>query len=161
MANAQVATAGLILLALGVLGYFVPISVTLADTTVNLTIPKVVAFCESGLGQFAQLSPQVVMVCNDYKNFMLGIYGSGILGIILIIVGAVKSGSKDEAKHDDDYEEELEDKYEKGEISLGEFTAKAKKEVPEEDAFEILKKRYAKGEISKEEFENIKKDLEN
>ncbi len=95
MANAQVATAGLILLALGVLGYFVPISVTLADTTVNLTIPKVVAFCDSGLGSLAQLSPQVVMVCSQYNTFMFGIYGSGLLGIILIIVGAVSGRNKE------------------------------------------------------------------
>jgi len=63
------------------------------------------------------------------------------------------SGNKDEAE-----EEELEDEYEKGKISLGEFVAKTKNE--EDDSLEILKKRYAKGEISKEEFENMKKDLE-
>ena len=139
MANAQVATAGLILLALGVLGYFVPISVTLADTTVNLTIPQVVAFCESGLGQFAQLSPQVVMACSQYNTFMFGIYGSVIIGIILMIIGAVKSdGAKEVETHREVEETEEED-----------------------NSMEILKKRYAKGEISKEEFEKMKKDLNN
>jgi len=83
---------GVLLIVLAVGGYITPLSITLADTTVNLTIPQVVAFCESGLGQFAQLSPQVVMVCSEYNNFMLGIYGSGLLGIVLIIVGAVVSG---------------------------------------------------------------------
>ncbi len=76
------------------MGYGTPISVTLADTTVNPTIPQMVAFCDSGIGQFAQMSPQVVMVCSEYNNFMMGIYGSGLLGIILIIVGAVSSEKK-------------------------------------------------------------------
>ena len=61
MANGQAAAIGLLLIILAVAGYITPISVTLADTTVNLTIPKVVAFCDSGLGSLAQLSPQVVM----------------------------------------------------------------------------------------------------
>ena len=94
MARGGIIGIGIIFLIIAVAGYTTPISVTLADTTVNLTIPKVVAFCDSGFGQFAQMSPQVVMVCSEYNNFMMGIYGSGLLGIILIIVGAVVSGKK-------------------------------------------------------------------
>jgi len=129
---------GVILIILAVAGYITPMSVTLAETTVNLTIPKVVAFCDSGLGQFSQMLPQVVMVCSEYKNFLMGIYGSGVLGIILIIVGAVVSGKKE--SEDIREVEETEREY---------------------DPLDILKQRYAKGEISKEEFEKMKKDLEN
>ena len=155
MANAQVGYLGLSLIALGVLGYFIP------ATPTGLTVLEVTDLCESGMGQLGQtFSGDVQKICREYSYLMYGIYGSVIIGIILMIVGAVKSGSKDEAKHDDDYEEELEDKYEKGKISLGEFVAKTKNEE-EDDSLEILKKRYAKGEISKEEFENMKKDLEN
>jgi len=117
----------MIFLIIAVIGYSTPISITLADTTVNPTIPQMVAFCDSGIGQFAQMSPQVVMVCSEYNNFMMGIYGSGLLGIILIIVGSV-TGKKEK------------DESEQVETSI-----------------EILKERYAKGEITKEEFENMKK----
>ncbi len=132
MANGQAAAIGLLLIILAVAGYITPISVTLADTTANLTIPQVVAFCDSGFGQIGQMLAQVVMVCSEYKNFMMGIYGSGIVGVILLIVGAVIPGKKKE------------DELEQDDTSL-----------------EILKERYAKGEITKEEFENMKKDLEN
>jgi len=132
MANAQVAYLGLSLLALGVLGYYYPMSVTLAETTTNLTIPQVVAFCDSVYGQIGQMLAQVVMVCSEFKNFMMGIYGAGIGGFIMLIVGAVIP------------EKKKEDEPEQSDTSL-----------------EILKERYAKGEISKEEFDNMKKDLEN
>ena len=142
MARSEVATIGALLLIAGVIGYFIPMSVTMADTTVNLTIPQVVAFCDSGLGSLAQLSPQVVMVCSQYNTFMFGIYGAGLIGIILIIVGAVTGGTKELIYNVDtgktDYRSEEED-----------------------DSLKILKERYAKGEITKEEFEQKKKDLEN
>ena len=94
MARGEIIGFGIIFLIIAVMGYGTPISVTLADTTVNLTIPKVVAFCDSGLGQLAQMSLQVAMVCSEYNNFMMGIYGSGLLGIILIIVGAIYTTKK-------------------------------------------------------------------
>ena len=132
MANTVPITIGFLLIIGAVAGYMIPISVTLADTTVNLTIPKVVAFCDSGFGQIGQMLAQVVMVCSEFKNFLMGIYGAGIGGVILIIVGAILPGEKKE------------DELEQDDTSL-----------------EILKERYAKGEISKEEFDNMKKDLEN
>ena len=131
MARGGIIGIGVVLIVLAVAGYINPISVTLADTTVNLTIPQVVAFCDSGFGQISQMLAQVVMVCSEYNNFMMGIYGSGLLGIILIIVGLV-TGKKEE------------DESEQVDTSI-----------------EILKERYAKGEISKEEFEKMKDDLEN
>jgi len=132
MANTVPITIGFLLIIGAVAGYMIPISVTLADTTTNLTIPKVVAFCDSTYGQIGQMLAQVVMVCSEFKNFLMGIYGAGIGGLILIIVGAVLPGKKKE------------DELEQDDTSL-----------------EILKERYAKGEISKEEFDNMKKDLEN
>ena len=96
MANGQILAIGLLLIILSVAGYITPFSVTIAETTGKQTIPKVVAFCDSGLGQFAQLSPEMVLLCSEHKNFLIGIYGAGLIGIILIIVGAVKSGEKKE-----------------------------------------------------------------
>ena len=134
---------GILLIVIAVGGYYTPMSITLADTTVNLTIPKLVAFCDSGLGSLAQLSAQVVMVCSEYKTLMLGIYGSGLLGIILIIVGAAKGDSKEKILH----------------VDTGKVEERSTKE--HDKSIDILKERYAKGEITKEEFDKMKKDLEN
>jgi len=143
VANGQILAIGLLLIILAVIGYITPMSVTLAETTVNLTIPKVVAFCDSGLGSIAQISAQVVLVCSEFKNFLMVIYGSGVLGIILIIVGAATGGHKNEEKILD--------------TKTGETRYRDTEE--DDDSMEILKKRYAKGELSKEEFEKMKKDL--
>jgi len=153
VANGQILAIGLLLIILAVAGYITPMSVTLADTTVNLTIPKVVAFCDSGIGQFSQMLPQVVMVCSQFNTFMFGIYGAGLIGLGLLIGGAVMKQTK----------EELEAKYSRGELTKDEFENELKDRDSEEDndSMEILKKRYAKGEISKDEFDKMKKDLEN
>jgi len=133
---------GILLIVLAVGGYYFPMSITLEGTTVNLTIPQMVAFCDSGLGSLAQLSAQVVQACSEYKTLMLGIYGSGLLGIILIIVGVVKGESKEKILH----------------VDTGEVEERSTKE---DESIDILKKRYAKGEITKEEFDKMKDDLEN
>ena len=80
------------------------------------------------------------MVCSEYKTFMLGIYGSGLLGIILIIVGAVTGKDKDLV-----YDVE---------------TGKTEYRDEDDESLDIIKKRYAKGEITQEEFVKMKNDLE-
>jgi len=92
MAREEFVLIGVLLIVLAVGGYFIPMPFTVAGETSSNTIPNVVAFCESGIGHFAQLSPEIVKFCSEFNTLMLGIYGSGLLGIILIIVGAVVSG---------------------------------------------------------------------
>jgi len=140
VARTEVITVGGLLLLVAIIAYYFPIPFTLADETMSATIPRMVAFCDSGLGQFAQLSPEMVLVCSEYKTFMLGIYGSGLLGIILIIVGAVTGKDKDLV-----YDVE---------------TGKTEYRDEDDESLDIIKKRYAKGEITKEEFVNMKNDLE-
>ena len=134
---------GILLIVIAVGGYYVPMPFTLAGETVSNAIPNVVAFCESGIGQFAQMSPEIVKICSEFKTLMLGIYGSGLLGIILIIVGAAKGDSKEKILH----------------VDTGEVEERSTEE--HDKSIDILKERYAKGEITKEEFEQMKKDLEN
>ena len=61
-----------------------------------------------------------------------GVYGFGLIGIILLIAGSVASRGQKEVY----YERKVED-----------------------DALDILEKRYAKGDISKEEFDKMREDL--
>jgi len=76
------------------------------------------------------------------NQMMYGLYGGGmwmffhflfwllvVIGVILLIVWAVRRTSRQEHRWD------------------------------EETALDILKKRYARGEINKEEYETMKKDL--
>ena len=92
MAREEFVLIGVLLIVLAVGGYFIPMPFTLAGEPASNAIPNVVAFCDSGIGQFAQMSPEIVKICSEFNTLMLGIYGSGLIGIILIIVGAVVSG---------------------------------------------------------------------
>jgi len=142
MAREEFVIFGILLIILAGGGYFIPIPFTLAGENVSNTIPNVVAFCESGIGQFAQMSPEIVKICSEFKTLMLGIYGSGLFGIILIIVGAAKGDSKEKILH----------------VDTGEVEERSTKE--HDKSIDILKERYAKGEITKEQFVNMKNDLE-
>jgi len=124
---------GIILFILAGIGYVYPI----ADN--GMTIPQINDLCASGLGQLGQLfSGDAQKICREYGYVMYGIYGFGLIGIILIIVGAVVPG----------------------ESRVTEYVREVEETEEEDDSLEILKKRYAKGEISKEEFEKMKKDLQ-
>ena len=127
MVNGGLIGGGIVLLVIAVIGYITPVAE-------GGTIPDLSALCNSGMGQLGQaFSGDVVKACSEYQMMLYGIYGSGLLGIILLIVGAVVSGNKKEST----YTREIED-----------------------DALDILEKRYAKGEITKKEFDEMKKDLE-
>lgn len=67
--------------------------------TILITIPEAVGFCSSTAGQLSQAySGDVVKTCSEYQMMLYAIYGSGIAGIILLIVGAVTSESKSKEK---------------------------------------------------------------
>jgi len=135
MSNIAIVSVGCLLLVIAVIGYVIPVNdVTTEGFAITITIPNAVGICNSDLGQLGQVyNSEVAQSCSMYSLMVMGIYGSGILGIVLIAVGAGMSGKKKE-----NYE----------------------KEVDDDDALDILDKRYAKGEITKEEFDKMKKDLE-
>ena len=144
MARGEVIAVGIFLLFIAIIAYNYPLFFTVGGQTASNTVPNVVAFCESGIGQFAQLSPEVVRLCSEFNNYRLGIYAAGIIGIIMIIVGAILPKTKKELIYD-------------ANTGKTEYRNSEK----EDDPLNILKKRYAQGEITKEEFEDKKKDLEN
>jgi len=151
MARGGLIAFGLLLILLAVAGYITPIG------SEGHTIPQLDDVCRTALGELGQaFSAEVLENCREFSLLTLGIYGSGLIGFILIIVGAATGGKKES-------EEELEEKYSKGELTKGEFESKKSDIEPKKDEIpiQILKERYAKGEISKEEFEQMKKDLKN
>ena len=131
MAKGNVVAGGSAILLIAIFGYFIPV------TDTGLTIPQVNDVCATGLGQMGQMfSGDLQKICREFGYLMYGIYGFGIIGIILIIVGGVVSGKKE-----------------------SEYIREVEETKGEHEPLDILKQRYAKGEISKEEFEKMKKDL--
>jgi len=60
----------------------------------NLTIPELSDLCNSGLGQLAKMfNSNNQQACTEYKLMYYAIIGSGIIGLILLIIGAVISKS--------------------------------------------------------------------
>ena len=91
MANTGTLLAGIILFIIAFLGYIYPV------TDFGYSIPQVNNICDSGAGQLAQFygGQDLRKICQEYKYLTYGIYGFGLIGIILIIVGAiVPSNSK-------------------------------------------------------------------
>ena len=127
MANGAAIGIGIFFLIIAGVGFVYPVS----D---GYTIVQVDDICKSGLGQLGQLfSASGQQGCQQVKLMSYGVYGSGLIGIILLITGSVSSRGQKEIHYE--------------------------REIPD-DALDILEKRYAKGEITKEEFDNMKKDLE-
>jgi|APSaa5957512535_1039671.scaffolds.fasta_scaffold08746_5 putative membrane protein len=126
MANGAAIGIGIFFLIIAGVGFVYPVS----D---GYTIVQVDDICKSGLGQLGQLfSASGQQGCQQVKLMSYGVYGSGLIGIILLITGSVSSRGQKEIHYE--------------------------REIPD-DALDILEKRYAKGEISKEEFDDMKKDL--
>ena len=84
MANGGAILAGIILFVIAFLGYTYPI------TDNGYTIPQYDQLCDSGTGQIGKLfSRGVQQDCSLANTLTLGIYGFGLIGLILFIVGLV------------------------------------------------------------------------
>ena len=90
MVKTGVAIAGGILLGIAVIGFIMPLN------DMGWSAPQINDICSSGLGQIGQaFSKDAQQVCLEYKYVTYGIYGFGLIGIILLTVGlAVPSKSK-------------------------------------------------------------------
>ena len=93
MARVGIIAVGTFFLIIAVIGYIFPFQDTTSpDPAATETIPQAVRVCNSEMGQLAQsFSAEISKLCSDYNVMIMGVYGSGILGIILIVVGAVVS----------------------------------------------------------------------
>ncbi len=124
MAGAGIFVVGGVLLVIAALGYVIPIA-----GEEGYSLPQVVGLCNSGMGQLGQaFSGDIVKACSDYNVMIIGVYGSGVLGVILMIVGAVKPESSKKDKTDMNSLEILKERYAKGEITKDEFD-KIKKDL--------------------------------
>jgi len=114
--------AGGVLLVIAVVGYVTPLDdVTTEGMAIKVTIPNAVKICDSPMGQLGQTyRTDVSESCSMYTLMVMGIYGSGLLGIILIIVGAVVP-TKSNKEKDSSSLDILKDRYAKGEITQEKF----------------------------------------
>ena len=89
MANGWVVALGIFLLIITAIGYFSPVN-DQGHTAIMLD-----ELCTSAVGQLALFfgNQDVVQGCQYMKMLTFGIYGVGLIGIILIIVGAVVPSS--------------------------------------------------------------------
>ena len=83
MANNGAVAAGIVLIALGVIGYLYPITNIGSASDVN-------DMCNSAIGQFGkELNAQIKVNCQISKYIVLGSYVFMGVGALLVIVGAV------------------------------------------------------------------------
>ncbi|MEK0354300.1 MAG: hypothetical protein QQN58_07595, partial [Nitrosopumilus sp.] len=81
MSNIAIVSIGCLFYVIAIIGYILPIA-----SEVNYSIPQVVALCNSGMSQFGQsLSGDFVKSCSEFNGLLIGVYGSGVLGVILMI----------------------------------------------------------------------------
>ena len=97
MANKGALGVGIFFLLIGGTGFLMPNSVWNENSRgtqfAEMTIPEFHDLCSSGLGQLGQVfSGDIQKACSEIRIVTYGIYGSGIIGLILIIVGAVVPG---------------------------------------------------------------------
>ena len=91
MARVVIVAIGGVLLFLGIIAYFYPIPNT------GFTIPMADEMCTGDWVQWALMYTQDVEAleaCNMFGVMTFAIYGISLIGIILIIVGAVKKSNK-------------------------------------------------------------------
>ena len=98
MANYSVLTVGILFLIIAGAGFLMPNSLwneNFQGTIYqNYTIPELSDLCNSGLGQLAKMfSSGIQQACTEYKLMSYAIISSGIIGLILLIIGAVISKS--------------------------------------------------------------------
>jgi len=147
---------GILFVVLAVIGYYIPLS-----GEEGYSIPQVVGLCNSGMGQLGQsFSGDIVKACSEYRNLMMGIHGSALLGIILIIVGVAKPSKSKGKKNESEYTCGYCKYVAKSERELYNHSLDCEAYKEKYSSLDILNARYAKGEISQEEFDKIKKDLE-
>jgi len=92
MAKSGVIAGGIVLLFMAIVGYFLPVS---GDGHTAFQDDDI---CSSGGANQMALAfglTNVIQECQLAKLVTFGIYGFGLIGIILVTVGAVVSGKKD------------------------------------------------------------------
>lgn len=91
MVRLVIVVIGVILLFIGIIAFFTPIANT------GFTIPMANDLCNSDWMEFALMfskDPESREACNTFGAMTFSIYGISLMGIILVIVGAVKKSTK-------------------------------------------------------------------
>ena len=85
---------GAVFIIAAIIAYQIPLDVTIVGKQYSITIPEGVAHCDSGIEPFDEMPPDVARFCSEFKTAFMGIYISGLLGSVLIIISTVISGRR-------------------------------------------------------------------
>jgi hypothetical protein len=85
---------GVFFIIVAIIAYQIPLDVTIVGTPYSVTIPQGVALCDSEIDPFDEMPPDVARFCSEFRTVFMGIYVSGLLGAVLIIIWAVTSGQR-------------------------------------------------------------------
>ncbi len=153
---------GILFLVLAVIGHIFPVSDTTMDgQAISVTIPEAIGICDSAMSQMGQAySAEAVKTCSEYRNLMMGLYGSALLGILLVIVGVAKPSKSKGKKNESEYTCGYCKYVAKSERELYNHSLDCEAYKEKHSSLDILKARYAKGEITKGEFDDMKNNLE-
>ncbi len=99
MAHSGALVAGAFFAIIGSFGFIIPNSSwnknSIGTPFENLTVIEINDLCNSGMGFLAQaFSPQMVDACSELKLISYVIYGSILIGLILLVVGALVTNNK-------------------------------------------------------------------
>ncbi len=94
MAKGWLIGLGVLFIIVAIIAYQIPLDVTLVGTPYSITIPHGVALCDSGIDPFDEMPLDVARFCSEFKIAFMGIYLSGLLGAVLIIISVVISGQR-------------------------------------------------------------------
>ncbi len=85
---------GAVFIIAAIIAYQIPLEVTIVGEPYSVTIPYSVALCDSEIEPFDEMPPDAARFCSEFRTAFIGIYISGLVGTVLIIISFVITGQQ-------------------------------------------------------------------